>query len=286
MGRKRKSKGSQPVDTGANARLRTSPNWALLAISVAGMALTAYLTYTSWTGASVRGCAAGSGCDVVLTSRWATMFGLPTAFWGFIAYAGLAAIAFIKQAGKHWRYAWTAALLGVGYSVYLTGVSLTVLDAACPYCLTSLSLMIAALAVTTYQRPADLARFSWQRWLTGRIILAAVFVFALHLQYAAEPPPPDDPRAAPLADHLTSIGAKFYGAYWCQHCQEQKKYFGSAAERLPYVECSPGGQRAPMGQECRDSLIKTFPTWVINGRRTEGVLSLKELSDQSGFKAP
>jgi uncharacterized membrane protein len=286
MGKKRKSKVASN-DSAANARLRPSPNWALLAIAAVGMILTGYLTYTSFAGGSVRGCDAGSGCDVVLTSRWATMFGLPTALWGFVAYAGLAGIAFIKQADRHWRYAWTAALLGVAYSVYLTGVSLTVLDAACPYCLTSLALMIAALAVTTLQRPAaDLPRFSWNKWLIGRIALAGLFVFALHLQYAAEPALPDDPRAAPLAAHLTSIGAKFYGAYWCDHCKEQKKYFGEAAESLPYIECSPGGQRAPMGKECRDAYIKTFPTWVINDRRTEGVLSLKELSEQSGFKTP
>jgi hypothetical protein len=214
------------------------------------------------------------------------MFGLPTALWGFLAYAGLAATAFIKREDQHWRYAWTAALLGVAYSVYLTAVSVTVLNAACPYCLTSLFLMIAALAVTTFQRPSDLRKFTWQGWLIRRIPLAAVFVFALHLQYAAEPPPPDDPRAGPLADHLTSIGAKFYGAYWCEHCQEQKKYFGQAVDRLPYVECSPGGSRSPMTQVCRDNYIKTFPTWVIKDRRTEGVLSLKELSEASGFQMP
>jgi uncharacterized membrane protein len=286
MGRKTRAKKTRQAAGISDAPLRSSPNWALLAISVVGMVLTGYLTFTAWSGGSVRGCTPGSGCDVVLTSRWATMFGLPTAFWGFLAYAGLAAIAFIKRSDTHWRYAWTAALLGVAYSVYLTTVSLTVLDSACPYCLTSLGLMIAVLAVTTYQRPAGLTNFSWQRWLIRRIPVAAAFVFALHLQYAADPPPPEDPRARALADHLTAIGAKFYGAYWCEHCQEQKKYFGQSAERLPYVECSPGGSRAPMTKECRDIYIKTFPTWVIKDRRVEGVLSLKELSESSGFKPP
>jgi uncharacterized membrane protein len=64
------------------------------------------------------------------------MFGLPTAFWGFLAYAGLAGIAFVKRAHKHWRYAWTAAFFGVAFSIYLTTISLTTLNAACPYCLT------------------------------------------------------------------------------------------------------------------------------------------------------
>ena len=234
----------------------------------------------------MRGGAGGGGCDVVLTSRWATMFGLPTSLWGFFAYAGLAAIAFIKQSEKHWRYAWMAAFLGVSYSVYLSGVSLTALKAACPYCLTSLGLMTAALAVATSQRPPELTNFSWRRWLTPRIPLAAAFVFGLHLQYVVVPTVPENPIARPLAEHLTKIGAKFYGASWCEHCEQQKKYFGDSAELLPYVECKPGSPNAPMTRPCLDNAISSFPTWIINDRRYEGVLTLTDLKEFSGFKAP
>jgi hypothetical protein len=207
------------------------------------------------------------------------MFGLPTAFWGLLAYAGLAAISFVLRADKQWKYAWSAAICGVAYSAYLTTVSLTVLQATCPYCLTSLALMISILALTTYQRPAGLPNFSWPRWLRKMIPAAAAFVFVLHLQYAAEPPAPEDPMARALAEHLTTIGAKFYGASWCDHCAQQKRVFGQSAVRLPYVECSPGGQRAPQARECRDLYIGTYPTWIINGRRVEGVLNLTELAD-------
>lgn len=285
MGKKSKSRRMQQTES-AKAPLRTAPNWALLAVCIAGMALTGYLTFTSLIGGSVRGCSAGSGCDVVLNSRWATLFGLPTAFWGFLAYAGLAGTAFIKRADQHWRYAWTAALLGAAFSVYLTTVSLTVLDATCPYCLTSLALMTGILALTTFQRPADLRNFSWRPWLSRRIPAAAVFVLVLHLYYSIEPPPPDDPWAKPLAEHLTTVGAKFYGASWCEHCQRQKKAFGESADLLPYVECKPGGPSAPMTRPCLDNYIQTFPTWVIKDRRVEGVLTLTELAQLSGFKPP
>jgi uncharacterized membrane protein len=281
MGRKPKAKRQGAVNAEPQ---RTSPNWPLLAICIAGMALTAYLTYTSFAGAAVQGCSEGSGCDTVLNSRWSEMFGLPTALWGFVAYAGLAAIAFIKGAHKHWRYAWTAALLGVAYSVYLTTVSITVLKAACPYCLTSLGLMTAALVLTTMQRPVDLPRFAWQRWLTRRIPLAAAFVFALHLQYVVVPTVPVDPRAEALAAHLTKIGAKFYGASWCDHCAQQKRFFGEYADELPYIECSLGGPGSGSTQVCRDNYIKNYPTWVINDRRIEAVLPVSELVELSGFQ--
>jgi hypothetical protein len=116
--------------------------------------------------------------------------------------------------------------------------------------------------------------------------LAAAFVFALHLQYVAVPQSLESSYAAPLADHLTTIGAKFYGASWCEHCQEQKKYFGAFASRLPYIECKPGGPSAPMTRPCLDNYISTFPTWVIKDRRIEGVLTPLDLAELSGFKVP
>ena len=132
---------------------RPSPNWPLLAVSCLGIVLTGYLSWVALSGGSVRGCPAGGGCDLVLTSRWATLFGLPTSLWGLFAYAALAAISFVKRADKHWSYAWTVAFFGVCYSVYLTVVSLTILGSACPYCLTSLGLMSATLALVAGVHP-------------------------------------------------------------------------------------------------------------------------------------
>ena len=50
------------------------------------------------------------------------------------------------------------------------------------------------------------------------------------------------PGAADLARRLKVAGAKFYGAFWCSHCFDQKQEFGmEAQEDLPYVECYPQG---------------------------------------------
>src|SRR5262249_26218167 len=142
------------------------------------------------------------------------------------------------------------------------------------------------LALTTFQRPSSLPSFSWQKQLIRKLPIAAGFVFALHLQYVVVASEPVTPIARPLAEHLTAIGAKFYVASWCEHCQQQKRYFGDAASRLPYVECNPGGPSAPLTQPCIDNYISTFPTWVIKDQRVEGVLTPAELADLSGFKTP
>ncbi len=149
------------------------------------MALAGYLAWTAFSGAAVKGCSAGGGCDIVLTSRWATLLGLPTSLWGLFGYAGLAGIAFVRRVDRHWSYAWTAAFIGVSYSVYLTVVSLTILQSACPYCLTSLGLMSGALALVVLQRPSELAHRSWVGLVAGRGALAALVILILHATYTA-----------------------------------------------------------------------------------------------------
>ena len=267
--------------------LRPGPNWPLLTVSGLGIALTGYLSWTALSGGAVPGCPAGGGCDLVLSSPWATLLGLPTSVWGLLAYIALAAIAFVRRADKQWSYAWTVAFFGVCYSVYLTVVSLTILGSACPYCLTSLALMSIALALVVRQRPAGMADRSWVWLVAGRGALAAMVILVLHANYVApqpEPTGPEDPKIRALAEHLADEGVVFYGASWCPHCQEQKRLFGASAGRLPYVECSLGGPNAPQTTACRRAGVQSYPTWVINGRAMVGeVLTLAQLAEASGF---
>ncbi|NIO10817.1 MAG: Vitamin K epoxide reductase [Deltaproteobacteria bacterium] len=253
------------------------------------MGLTIYLTVTAWTGDQVAGCTVGSGCDLVLNSRWATLFGLPTSFWGFLAYASLGGISFIRRVDYQWELGWVVALFGVLFSVYLTSISFFELEAACPYCLTSLALMLASLGVVSYQMPPGLKGFSWGSWSLKTVPAAIIVVLALHLNFTGlggeDSGIPEDPNLRALAEHLEEANAKFYGAYWCPHCEDQKAMFGASAHRLPYIECSPGGRRAPQSAICRAMNIRSYPTWIINGRRYTGRLTLKDLAQHSGYNS-
>jgi uncharacterized membrane protein/glutaredoxin len=271
----------------AKSVLRDGPNWPLFVLAVLGMALSGYLTFTAWSGKTVAFCTEGAGCDVVLSSRWSTLFGMPTSFWGFLTYALLAAVAWNRHADNQWRWAWVISLFGLLYSLYLTAISYFELQAACPYCLTSLSLMTIIFIVTTFQRPENLQHFSWGPWLAKTIGVALVAIVALHSYYAGYwggAPGPEDPWIRGLAEHLSKSDAKFYGASWCPHCNEQKQLFGSSVKRIPYVECSPGGQQAPQAQVCKEKGIQSYPTWIINGQRYTGVQPLDALAQSSQYQ--
>jgi uncharacterized membrane protein/glutaredoxin len=273
--------------TAAQPAAEAGPNWPILALAIVGMGLSAYLTYSAWALKQLAGCTEGSACDIVLSSRWSTLFGMPTSFWGFLTYALLAAIAWNRRTGAQWQAAWFVSLFGLLYSLYLTGVSFFSLDAACPYCLTSLALMGAIFAVVLFQRPAHMARFRWGPWLIKSVAPALVVIAVLHLHYAGywgKSAGPEDPWIRGLAVHLTKIDAKFYGASWCPHCKQQKEMFGSSVDRVPYVECSPGGPRAPTASTCKDARIESYPTWVINGQRYAGTQTLEALAQFSNYK--
>ena len=85
-----------------------------------------------------------------------------------------------------------------------------------------------------------------------------------------------------LAQCLTDKGVKMYGAYWCPHCQAQKKLFGASWKYVNYAECSlPGG--GGQTQVCNDAKIEGYPTWILsNGKRLEGEQSFENLAKAAG----
>lgn len=64
-------------------------------------------------------------------------------------------------------------------------------------------------------------------------------------------------RLANFAKYLTEKGVVMYGAYWCSHCQNQKKVFGDAFQYITYVECTQEPKR------CLAAGVKGYPTWTI-----------------------
>ncbi len=64
-----------------------------------------------------------------------------------------------------------------------------------------------------------------------------------------------------FATCLDERGAMFFGAFWCPHCQDQKRLFGrKSAELVPYTECSTpdGGAQTEV---CIEAEIEGYPTW-------------------------
>lgn len=89
-----------------------------------------------------------------------------------------------------------------------------------------------------------------------------------------------------FATCLKDSGAKFYGAFWCPHCREQKEMFENSAKLLPYVECStPDGQNQTA--VCAEKEIKSYPTWIFaNGEIGNGTQDFAALASSTGCALP
>lgn len=64
--------------------------WVIRGLAMAGLALSTYLLYATMQGEGggrVAGCGAGSGCEAVLASRWASVLGVPVAVPAVVVYA-------------------------------------------------------------------------------------------------------------------------------------------------------------------------------------------------------
>jgi len=124
-------------------RLRT----AAIACCALGLAIAGYLTYVHYAGVSPV-CEIAHGCEKVQTSPWSKVAGVPVALLGLLGYAAiLAAVlvpgetALIAAAG--------AALVGAGFSAYLTYREVFTIHAICIWCVASAVLMVALAIVTT-----------------------------------------------------------------------------------------------------------------------------------------
>lgn len=285
MAKQRRSRAMSRTDTDAPRRVAIAPEWPVVWLAVFGLLLTGYLTGVAWFGETAAFCTEGSGCDVVQRSRWSNLLGIPMALWGFGLYAIVGLVA-LRRHGRtqRWRWLWTLSLVGVLISLYLTVVGIAVLDAVCVWCLLSFATWIAIFVLVTLRRPVGgPGGTTWQRWLLNHAIVLLPFLGVLHAFQSGLLDPPENPRLQALAIHLEQTGAKFYGAFWCPNCNEQKDVFGASAERLPYVECSPNGRNGGLAFECAGAGVTAFPTWVIRGQRYTTVLSPEELARHSRF---
>ncbi len=95
-------------------------------------------------------------CDVVLSSSYAYLLGLPVAAWAIAAYALLGGLAFAAWRADRFsarlrltRLSWLVAAACAAFSLYLAGVALFVLRAVCLLC-TALYVVTGGLVAATW----------------------------------------------------------------------------------------------------------------------------------------
>jgi uncharacterized membrane protein len=116
------------------------------ALALAGIGVATYIAIAEGGGGAPKCLAGGHGCETVAQSHYAHLAGINVAAIGIFGYALLLIAAFTPgDAGRFGGF--LTALIGFGFSAYLTYLELFVIDAICQWCVASAVLMSLSLAV-------------------------------------------------------------------------------------------------------------------------------------------
>lgn len=122
---------------------------------------------------------------------------------------------------------------------------------------------------------------------TTKIILGVLVVLAIGIPMVIWWNDRNTPgKLDAFAQCVADRGAKFYGAFWCPHCQAQKAMFGKSVKLLPYIECSTANGKGQL-QICIDNKITGYPTWEFaDGSRLSGEVPLATLAEKTNCPLP
>ncbi len=116
------------------------------AVAALGIGVATYITIADSGGGAPACLAGGGGCETVASSSYSHLFGVNVAVFGIAGYVGLLVAALLRGDGA--RIAGFAiALVGFGFSAYLTYLELFTIEAICQWCVTSAALMTLLLAL-------------------------------------------------------------------------------------------------------------------------------------------
>src|SRR3954447_12395442 len=115
-------------------------------LALARVAVATHIAIADSGGGAPKCLAGGGGCETVADSHYSHLAGINVAVFGIFGYVVLLAAAIVP--GDPGRFGgFLAALVGFGFSAYLTYLELFVIDAICQWCVASAVLMALSLAV-------------------------------------------------------------------------------------------------------------------------------------------
>lgn len=251
-------------------------------LSIVGFGIMAYLTYIHFAAAtSFCDISETVSCDVVTTSIYSEIFGLPVSILG-LGYFGLTFLLILLNRTKSvFQLLFFLTLFVLVPSLYLSGLEVFVIKAFCILCETSKALMFAILAtsfIAMKQKASVVFRMAIPVLIAG--------VIASGITYFAQTGGGAQKDYTPFVEALNEKGVVYYKSYTCNNCKRQEATIGEAYIKLNSVECHPDG---PGGDPdlCLAKKISHTPTFIlepggVEEKRIVGLQSLEELADFAG----
>src|SRR6478752_1504675 len=124
---------------------------AMTVLTVLGIAVASYLTYIHYAGIKPLCGTNGGGCEIVQTSVYSKLAGVPVALIGLLGYIAIV-ISLLVPEDENSRLATMAfTIVGFGFSAYLTYRELFSIHHICEYCVSSAVIVTILMCLAVWR---------------------------------------------------------------------------------------------------------------------------------------
>lgn len=265
--------------------MKKSPaRWVIAICAIAGFGIMAYLTYIHYAQAkSFCDISQEVSCDVVTTSIYSEIFGVPVSILGLLFFAAVLFL-LLKPRAKTFQTIFLITLFALIPSLYLSLTEILFINSICILCETSKVLMLIILGSSLWASGLD----SKTALRIGAPVLIAGLV-AAGVTYFAQTGTVVKKDYSKFVQCLNSKGVVYYKSVRCSTCRRQEMLLGEAYKKLNSVECHPDGAN-PQPELCLSKKITKTPTFLIESvgteiKRIEGLQQIKDLEVFGDCKA-
>lgn len=251
----------------------------ILILAFIGLGIMSYLTYIHYADVeSFCDLTEEVSCDVVTTSIYSEIFGIPVSIMGLIFFSIIIFSTFRERKKEIFQTIFILSLFVLIPSLYLTLLEIFVIKSICILCESSKVIMFLILLLSLFAAKS-VGKVTWQ--MATPIIIAGVVVSGI--TYFAQTSIISQEDHTPLVQCLNEKGVVYYKSVRCSNCRRQEMVLGEAYKKLNSIECHPEGEN-PMPEFCFEKGISKTPTFLLEDKdgtemeRLEGLQSIEDLA--------
>lgn len=253
----------------------------LIAIfAIIGSGIMGYLTYLHYANAqSFCDFSKEVSCDVVTTSLYSEIFGIPVSLMGIGFFAFILALILFDKRKEVCKTVLFLTVFMLIPSLYLTFIEAFEIGAFCVLCETSKGMMVLILIVSGIAS-RKFAPFPMRQVAP---ILIAGFL-AVGITYFAQIGGGTQKDYSELFACLNENGVTYYKSVRCSSCRRQEKLMGSAYPKLNAIECHPDGID-PQPELCLAKNISKTPMFILeqNGIEIKRAIGIQQIEELAAF---
>ncbi|MBI4114720.1 MAG: vitamin K epoxide reductase family protein [Candidatus Niyogibacteria bacterium] len=244
-------------------------------LAFAGLGVMGYLTYLHYANAqSFCDFSEEVSCDVVTTSIYSEIFGIPVSLLGMGFFGTLLLLLFFYKKNDVFRLTFLLSVFMLVPSLYLTVIEATAIGSFCILCETSKAVMVLILIVSFFGMRTSGVAFHAREVMP--IVIAGLLVIGITFFAQSGGGTKEDYTALFLC--ANENGVTYYKSVRCSSCRRQEKIFGPAYPVLNAIECHPEGED-PQPELCLEKDISKTPTFIReqNGEELKRAVGIRQI---------